>query len=133
MAKFGLFPVSDEQLAEAGEIGKSDPPGVLRDRTRDFYRAHGARHELRVQLCTDLDAVPVEDASVEWDESVSPYRTVATLEIPPQESFGGARRVYAEDVLSRRPWYGRTAFRPLGSINRVRRRVYDELGAWRTR
>ncbi len=38
---------------------------------------------------------------------------------------------YAEDVVSWRPWYGLAAHRPLGSINRLRRRGYEELGAQR--
>lgn len=48
-----------------------------------------------------------------------------------QESFSPARRVYAEDVMSWRPWFGLTAHRPLGSLNRLRRPAYEALGAWR--
>ena len=132
MAKFALVPVAPEQVS-AGErtVDKNDPPGVLRDWVREYHAVHRGRFELRVQLNTDLATMPVEDASVEWDEDVSPYRTVATVETPPQESFSPARRIYAEDVLSWRPWYGLAAHRPLGSINRVRREAYEVLGAWR--
>ena len=66
-----------------------------------------------------------------WDEQVSPYRRVAILEIPRQESFSPARRVYAERVMSYRPWHGLVAHQPLGSINRLRRDLYATLGAWR--
>lgn len=132
VAKFALAPVSAEQLAVADrEVGKDDPPGVLREWVAEYYAAHPAAYEFRVQLLTDLDTMPIEDAAVEWPEKVSPYRTVARITVPPQETFSAARRTYAEDVMSWRPWYGLTAHRPLGSINRVRNRAYAELGAWR--
>ena len=132
VAKYALVPTSAEAV-EAGEqeVGRQDPPGVLRDWVQDFYRQHGATYALQVQLCVDAEQMPVEDASVEWSEDLSPYRTVATVSFAAQESFGAARRVYAEDVMSWRPWNGLAAHRPLGSINRVRRRAYDELGAFR--
>ncbi len=132
VGKYGFVPVSDAAVASAErEVTRQDPPGVLRDLVREFYAAQGATYALQVQLCTDLEAMPVEDASKPWPEDESPYRTVATVTLPAQESFSPARRTYAEDVLSWRPWYGLVAHRPLGSINRVRNRVYAELGAFR--
>lgn len=104
---------------------------MLRDWLHDYFTQHTARFEFRVQLCTDLDAMPVEDASTVWDEDASPYRRVAVLELPAQETFSAARRVFAEDVMSWRPMFGRTDLRPLGSINRVRRAAYQQLGDFR--
>jgi len=132
VAKLCLAPVTSEQH-EAGkrEVTPNDPPGVLSELAREYHAAHPARYELRVQLCTDLDSMPVEDASIPWDEQVSPYRRVATIDIPPQESFSPERRVYAERVMSWRPWNGLVAHRPLGSINRLRHSLYRQLGEWR--
>ena len=62
----------------------ADRPGVLSELTREYYATNPARFELRAQLCIDLAAMPVEDASVPWDEHVSPYRRVAILEFPPR-------------------------------------------------
>ncbi|HEY0240353.1 MAG TPA: catalase family protein [Friedmanniella sp.] len=132
VAKYAFVPVSEAAVASADrKVTKSDPPGVLRDLVREFYAEQGATYALQVQLCTDLKKMPVEDASKAWDEDQSPYRTVAVVTLPAQESFSPARRTYAEDVLSWRPWYSLAAHRPLGSINRVRNRVYAELGAFR--
>jgi len=132
VAKLGVFPVAAEQLALADrEVSAGDPPGVLARWVHDYFAGTAARYELRAQLLTDVDRMPVEDASVEWPEELSPYRTVAVLDLPPQESFSPARRVHAEDVMAWRPWSGLVEHRPLGSINRVRRRAYAELGAWR--
>ena len=113
VAKLSLAPVTPEQH-EAGkrEVTPTDPPGVLSELAREYHAAHPARYELQVQLCTDLDAMPIEDASIAWDQEISPYRPVATIDIPPQESFNPGRRVYAERVMSWRPWNGLVAHRP---------------------
>ncbi len=132
VAKLAFVPVGHAQLALAAqEVPDGAAPGVLKDWVAEHFAASGASYELRVQLCTDLDRMPVEDASVAWPEELSPYRAVARVELPPQDSFSAARRVFAEDVLSWRPWYGLAAHRPLGSINRLRQRGYEELGARR--
>jgi len=132
VAKFAVAPVAAEQLALADRtVAADEPPGVLKDWVQAYYAQHGATYEFRVQLLTDVDTMPIEDASVEWPQDASPYRTVATLHLPHQETFSAARRTYAEDVMSWRPWYGLAAHRPLGSINRLRRRGYTELGAQR--
>lgn len=129
VAKLRLAPANDAQRALAEHtVSRDDPADVLHRWVRDFLAAQPARFTLDVQLCTDLDAMPVEDAAVEWPEDQSPYRTVGVLELPTQETFSHARRVYADDVLGGRPWNGLVAHRPLGSINRVRRRAYEELG-----
>jgi hypothetical protein len=48
----------------------------LKDSIVAFFQRETAVWELRVQLCTDLTKMPVEDASVEWDERLSPSPTV---------------------------------------------------------
>ncbi|MFJ3378854.1 catalase family protein [Curtobacterium sp. NPDC090217] len=132
VAKFHIAPATDRQRELAEQtVPAGASPGILSEWVRDFFAGQEARFEFRVQLNVDPQAMPIEDASVEWDETRSPYRTVAMLILPAQESFSPARRVYAEDVMSWRPWHGLRAFRPLGSINRVRRRGYEELGKWR--
>lgn len=132
VAKLRLSPATGAQRALADTtVSKDDPSDVLHRWVRDFMAGQPARFTLDVQLCTDLDSMPVEDAAVEWPEDQSPYRTVGVVELPAQETFSPARRVYADDVLGGRPWNGLVAHRPLGSINRVRKRAYDELGRWR--
>lgn len=128
VAKIALAPVGDQLGLADRTVGEDDAPGVLSDWVQAWYAEHGGQYELRVQLQTDVEAMPVEDASVEWPEDVSPYRPVATITFPPQQAFTAARRVHAEDVMSWRPWFGLAAHRPLGSINRLRRDAYAQLG-----
>lgn len=58
----------------------------LREAVVDFFRSSGGAWEVRVQLCTDLAAMPVEDASVPWPEDKSPYVAVARIGVPPQDA-----------------------------------------------
>ena len=88
--------------------------------------------EFQVQLRTSAWTMPVEDASVEWPESESPFRTVAHLLLPRQE-IDLLRRQQAYQNLAFNVWHAIAAHRPLGGINRVRRSVYPISAAWRRR
>lgn len=132
VAKVGLYPGTDEQAALAGrQVRDDDHRGILRELLGEWVRARGATFDVRVQLRTDAAAMPVEDAAVDWPQDLSPYRSVATVTFAPQEAYSPARRVFADDRLAFRPWNGLAAHRPLGSVNRLRRRAYEELGAQR--
>jgi hypothetical protein len=76
-------------------------------------------------LGTDPRHHPTEDGSVVWDEMTAPYQTIARITFPAQDSFKPERRVFWEDRMYLSPWNGLAAHRPLGSINRVRRVVYQ--------
>ncbi len=83
-----------------------------------------------MQLCTDLATMPVENASVEWPEEESPYRTVARLRLPRQEAFSPARRAFVDD-LSFCVSHSLAAHRPLGSIMRARMAAYPAMSRLR--
>ncbi|MFC0254530.1 catalase family protein [Massilia consociata] len=122
MAKFSLAPVSASLLALRGApLDNGD------DAQRDALRAHfaeqGGEWELRVQLCTDLEKMPVEDASVAWPEELSPYVAVARLRVDPQPSWDPVASPKLEDETAFDPWNCVAAHRPLGAINRARREV----------
>ncbi len=82
-----------------------------------------------VQLQTDPQRMPIEDASVIWDsESVK----VATLRIPPQE-FSTPGRALEARRMTFNPWHAIAAHRPLGNQNRARRLIYLETSRVRQR
>ena len=132
VAKMGFFPVSPELLAIADEtLDTGADPDAFRTAVVSFMRAHGAEFELRVQLCTDLEHMPVEDASVAWPEDDSPYVAVARLTLPAQDAHSPARAAYFDDVLTFRPAHTLAAHRPLGSLMRARLTTYQALSAYR--
>lgn len=132
VAKVSAAPVSENLTALTGEHVSVRDASAYRELTTAFFAKERGVWELRVQLATDLDTTPVEDASVRWPEDVTPYRTVATLTIEPQDPSSPARRVYGDDELSFNPWHCLVEHRPLGSIQRVRRPVYDDSTSYRS-
>ena len=132
VAKIALYPGTDEQTALADrEIRDDDSRSILRDLLDEWVTVRGAVFDVRVQLRTDAGAMPVEDAAVDWPQDLSPYRSVGTLTFEPQEAYSAPRRVFADDRLAFRPWNGLAAHRPLGSVNRLRKQAYVELGEQR--
>ena len=111
----------------AGLTSHSDP---LRSALEETLRTQEVLFEFQVQLRTSEMTTPVEDASVEWPESESPFRTVGHLLLPRQDidrpRHQNDFRNLAFDV-----WHALVAHRPLGGINRVRRSVYGVSAAWR--
>jgi hypothetical protein len=132
MVKVSVASASENLLAlRDARFDPSDEFSALRDAVVDFFKTEGAEYEFRVQLCTDLDKMPIEDASAEWPEEESPYRPVARITLPPQDAYSPARRVYFDDVLSFSPSHALAAHRPLGSIMRARLKAYDRLAQFR--
>lgn len=128
VAKLAVVPVGAAQRALAhATVDPARDPDALRTATVGYLREHDAEFDVRVQLCTDLDRMPVEDASVAWREDESPYQTVARLRFPKQDAFSSARRAYVDEALSFCVSHSLAAHRPLGSINRARMRAYPEM------
>jgi hypothetical protein len=132
IAKISVQPFSEslkELTGQDVEIG--DTYSALRDTVVHFFRQHGAEWEIRVQLCTDLSRMPVEDVSVEWPEKESPYVPVARIVIPAQDAYSPARRVYFDEVLSFNPWHAMADHQPLGNVMRARRKAYLAASQYR--
>lgn len=131
VAKISAAPLSDNVRALTGQIQDIDADSKWRDILGDFFRTQGAEYELRAQLCTNFDTMPVEDGSVEWPADQSPFQPIGRIVIAPQESYSPARRVFGDDVLSFSPFHCLPAHQPLGSINRVRRLAYPSSSRFR--
>lgn len=92
---------------------------------------HEALFDFLVQLQTDPDTMPVEDPTVPWDDGVAaPFIKVATIRIPIQ-SFESKEQMEFGENLSFTPWHAVADLRPLGGINRARKRVYEAISARR--
>ena len=130
VAKLAIVPVAPRQRGLSGTRVDAEDPNGLRTATVSYLREHDAEFEVRVQLCTNLSDMPVEDASKEWPEEMSPYRTVARLRLPKQEAFSPARRDFV-DALSFCVSHSLAAHRPLGSLMRARLQAYPKMASLR--
>ena len=101
----------------------------LTDVMWDQLQAGGACFDFLVQFQSDPDTMPIEDAAVIWDESVSPFIRVARMQIN-----GGATSEATIDhceAMTFNPWQTLAEHRPLGGINRTRQPIYSEIGQFR--
>lgn len=132
--KISLVPISENLKDLCGkklpDVSRWDG---LKEELHKFFESEQGVWEMRVQLCTDLEKMPVEDGSVEWDEKESPFVTVASLVSEPQESYSDARRVFVDEHLSFSPWHALAAHRPLGNVMRARLSSYEQIAAYRRR
>lgn len=131
IAKINVVPVSESLQPLIGRQIETNDHSALRDLVVAFFREHAAEYELRAQLCTNLERMPVENASIRWSEDESPYQPLAKVTIPVQEAYSPARRVYVDEVLSFNAWHCIPEHRPLGSIQRVRMKAYELSSLYR--
>lgn len=133
VGKLSIAPLSSNVTALMGKPIEVDDnnPCALRNLVAGFFRTETAEYELRAQLCVDLQKMPVEDASVVWDEALSPHQPVAKIVLASQVTDSPRRRVFGDDLLSYTPWRAMRDHRPLGSIMRVRRPVYEASSRYR--
>jgi hypothetical protein len=132
IAKFSLAPISADLLAlTETEIDASGKPDAVRDAMRDSMAQADGIWEFCVQLCRDIEKQPVEDPTVEWDEEHSPFIRVAILRASSQDSWDEKRVDDVNERMRFSVWTGIEAHRPLGNINRSRKRTYKHSADFR--
>ncbi|WP_416463726.1 catalase family protein [Sphingomonas sp. VDB2] len=132
IAKVAVVPLSANFNALSDtEIAIDGRENALREEVAKVLATQGGQWELRVQLCRDLEANPVEDASVAWPEDDNPYVPVAIITIPAQTSWSEDRAAKMDDGTSFSPWHGIADHRPLGNIMRARKPAYAASSQFR--
>lgn len=107
------------------EAMPADDANYLRTRLVRDLKEHEACFELQVQLRVPEFAkdMPLDAATVEWDETKSVPQTVAKITIAKQDIDQNAQ---CED-MSFTAWHALPEHRPVGSINKARGLVYKHL------
>jgi hypothetical protein len=133
-AKYSLVPSGQSQKDLIDQtIPSTAHPTFHRDHTQTHFASNAATYTFRVQFTSNLSTHPVEDASIPWEEVMAPWHGIATVTFPSQESISDERRIWWEDKIALSPWVGVVEHRPLGGINRLRKRVYEETRNGRAR
>ncbi|MDE2594277.1 MAG: catalase [Burkholderiales bacterium] len=129
-ARVRLVPTGQQAFTK-GKPGKKDKV----DWAADFKRhvSQGVlRFDLQLQFFVDEARTPIEDASVDWPETVAPYVTVAHLTVPMQSPDSTSGQVLSDEIEAAAidPWAALMAHRPLGEVMRARKVVYyqSQLG-----
>ena len=66
----------------------------------------------------------IENACTEWSEQKTPFRSIATIAILPQDFDSEAAKNRCDQIILT-PWHTHSDHRPLGGINRLRQCVYE--------
>ncbi|MCG8380164.1 MAG: catalase family protein [Proteobacteria bacterium] len=111
------------------EQDKSDPDFLRKTMATELMTVEGC-FNFMVQLQDPGKYMPIEDPSIEWKMSDSPYTSVATITIPSQEFDTPEQQAFCEN-LSFSPWNSLEEHRPIGELNRIRKAVYAASSKYR--
>jgi hypothetical protein len=120
---------SAKPRAEVQPTAMPEPPGdhYLREVLCQAMRQSGAvEFDFMVQVRSGGDDLGIENASTEWNETTHPFEKVARITIAgPQPDIDSAEHQARCERLFFTPWHSLPAHQPIGSINRLRRAVYE--------
>ncbi len=128
VVKYSVTPCSGYKTTQAVDPG----PNQLRAALKAHLQREAACFDFGLQLQQDPQTMPIEDASVTWDEERSPFQTVATIRIQKQD-FDTPEALGACERSSFNPWQCLAAHEPLGRMNAVRLMVYANAAKLRNK
>ena len=133
---YKLGPHNIKFSAQACSTPEIDPaqdkndPNFLRKTMVKELQGNEACFEFRVQPQDPDKYMPIEDPSILWKESDSPYITLAKIIIPKQKFDSEDQQQFCEN-LSFSPWNALSEHRPIGQLNRIRKEVYEASSKYR--
>lgn len=126
-ARFVKYKIEPEKL---DSTPPPDNPDYLEaDLARRLLKGE-TRFRFLVQFRTDIERMPLDQATVRWEENESQPVHVATLVLPQQDIGEPGQAAYGEN-LSFNPWHCLEEHRPQGSIAAAQRAVYEASAALR--
>jgi hypothetical protein len=126
--KYSARPCSADARDSLADKDKNDA-NFLRIAMREHLRhAPACFHFLLQERGPDMS---IEDATSEWSESAASYVEVGTIRIPEQQFDIPETDKFCES-LTFNPWNAPAEHQPLGSINRVRKSLYEAISAYRS-
>ena len=137
-AKFGGRRHVKYKLVPAGVAGESlaglstDDPNYLHADLRQRLLDGDAAFHFFVQFQTDPERMPLDAATVRWEESASPPVHVATLTLPRQDVDAPGQAEYGEN-LAFNSWHALPEHEPVGSVAEARKVVYQSAADLRRR
>lgn len=133
--KYSAKPVpcaTGETLHDEGTGARSSGPDYLRAAMNTSLAAGSSCFLFMVQRQNDPATMPIENSTILWSEELAPFVEVASITIPPQRFDSPEQQAFCENP-SYTPWHSLPVHQPLGTINRIRRVVYDATSSLRHR
>ncbi|MFF4219218.1 LodA/GoxA family CTQ-dependent oxidase [Streptomyces nondiastaticus] len=125
------------KLVPAG-CAQGDPQATPADENPSFLRgdlhyrlaAGEAAFDLLLQFRTDPDNMPLDRATVRWEESLSAPVKVARLTLHRQDVTARGQEAYGDNFACN-PWHSLPEHQPVGSLGEARKIVYAASAARR--
>jgi catalase len=115
-------------------ISSKQPSTLSENYLADNMQQHLAQapacFDFMLQFQTNDEDMPLEDASVIWNEDDSPFQTVARVHIQNQDFRSPEAMTACEDIAFN-PWQSLPEHEPLGRMNQVRKRIYSIISKMR--
>jgi len=121
--KYAVMPSGANQLINPDKTSEH----LLRNNLAATIKENEVSFDFCIQFQTNAEKMPIEDPTVVWD---SPFIKLATIRIPKQICDTPERHEFG-DNLSYNTWHCLAEHRPIGSFNRVRAHIYEEMYAFR--
>lgn len=121
--KYAVRPSSSNKLLNPDTTSEH----MLRNNFAATVRENVLEFDFCVQFQTDPVKMPIEDPTVIWN---SEFIKLATIKIPKQICNTPEREKFGDD-LAFNTWHCIAEHRPIGSFNRVRAHIYEEMYAFR--
>jgi catalase len=126
--KYSATPCSSYHTGQPVSPGKNQ----LRSAIGAHLEQQPACFTFALQTRSDPASMPIEDASVIWDEEQSPFQPVATITMQ-QQMFNQPAALTQCERMSFNPWQSLPQHKPLGRMNEVRRAVYARAEKFRNK
>ena len=109
------------------EVPAPPPDNYLRDVLTETINRNEVLHfDFMLQVRSEGDDLGIENASSLWDEARYPFISVAKISIPaPQPEVDSEENRAHCEKLAFTPWHSLSEHQPIGSINRLRKSVYQ--------
>jgi hypothetical protein len=121
--KYAVLPSPSNKLLTPDTTSEN----MLRVNFAATIKKNPIEYDFCIQFQTDPVKMPVEDPTIVWD---SPFIKLATIRIPTQICDTEEREELG-DNLSFNSWHCLKEHQPIGSFNRVRKFIYEEMYAFR--
>lgn len=122
--KYSIVPTSNYK----SRFPKKLTSNYLTDNMQTHLKNDIATFDFMIQF--RKNNMPLDDASVEWDEKVSPYIKVAEIKIDKQDFINTKRYNFAEK-LSYSPAHSLMQHKPIGGLNKARCIIYKNMSMFR--
>jgi hypothetical protein len=129
--KFSAMPCTE--VPPAHSSSKPRPENYLREALIETMGQNEELHfDFMLQVRSEGEDLGIEDASSKWDEREYPFINVAKITISrPQLEVGIEENKAHCEKLAFTPWHSLVEHQPIGSINRLRKSVYQASAAHR--